>query len=71
MLTSSLLLQSADAYEEMRNLQLAQAEYEDDDDANPTPDPALWRSSSPHDTLPYPSTPSIIESISSVAFPKS
>jgi len=36
-LTWSLLLQSADAYEEMRNLQLAQAESaEDDDDANPT-----------------------------------
>ena len=45
----------------MRNFQVAQAESEDDDDADPMPDPDLWKSSSAHDTVPYPSMRYIID----------
>ena len=56
-----LLLQSADAFESLRDHQLAMAEPEDEQADNAEPAPGLRSSSSPHASFPYPSTPPIIE----------
>lgn len=56
-----VLLQSADAFESMRDHQLAMAEPEHEEEDTPGPSPRLWSSSSPHASFPYPSTPPIIE----------
>ena len=54
-------VQGADEYESMRARQLAQQDPEDEEAETSNPASRLWSSSSPHDTFPYPATPSITE----------
>lgn len=56
-----VLLQVADAFESMRDHQLAMAEAEYEEEDTPGPSPRLWSSSSAYASFPYASTPLIIE----------
>lgn len=56
-----VLLQVADAFESMRDHQLAMAEAEYEEEDTPGPSPRLWSSSSAYAFFPYASTPLIIE----------